>query len=111
MKITMSADGSQIIIDALDINEALEIIRGMRNGKVEEAVAHVDDALTAVRPLPPAQQQVYDYLADNDHPDGINRVDLATAFDIGHAAMDQRLKQLKKRGLVTQASRGQWRIS
>jgi DNA-binding MarR family transcriptional regulator len=114
MKITIG----DMTIEANDADEAVAIVTALleRTNKVDPGEAR--QRLDMVQPAPadnngkrlsPALAEIYEYLVDNDSPEGITRKDLAEAFGIKVAAMDQRLRQLRKRGLASQSSRGYWR--
>ena len=60
--------------------------------------------------LSPALQDVWEYLRSNGD-DGASPTELARAFGTNLSAMDQRLRQLKKRGAAEQVSRGLWRVA
>ena len=60
--------------------------------------------------LSPVLQDVYEYLRSNGD-DGASPTELARAFGVNRPAMDQRLRQLKKRGAAEQVSRGLWRVA
>ena len=116
MKITIG----DMTIEASDADEAVAIVTALLERKTNKVdLGEARQRLGMVPPpattdgngkrLSPALAEIYEYLVDNDSPEGITRKDLAEAFGIRVAAMDQRLRQLRKRGLASQSSRGYWR--
>lgn len=119
MKVTVTPEGGAEL-ETESVADALEFVRAIRNGLVTPAEHLILSAEMAPVPgmkatvtskplsLSPALREVYEFLVDNEQPEGWSPTTLAEAFGVKVATMDQRLRQLKRRGHAYQISRGIW---
>lgn len=103
--VTWHADGT-VTFEAPTAADAVEIIRAIHNDSTPaRRGGYADDT-----PLSPALYEVWEWLTNNDNPEGTSPIQIGQVFGILTPTANYRLNRLVKNGVVHRVARGRYRV-